>query len=351
MLILFLLLSCGVVPTTLNNNIQKGKPVISRNNNNTTITPKDNNNLLCGQSPPRRLAFVWYLANSMGYPCAILASVQKLRTDLELPHCIETVVIYNSNMGLKLESSEMATTIAKLNASGLVTRFYGFDDIPQTHADSKHRQYYHGVLTKLSIFRLSDYDRILFMDADTYPLMPLHFLLLGLPGGSSSSDTAAANSSTNLDFWAIRPSWLPSPEQQICSVLLILRPCPSIYQQIQERYFITAPTNNSTATTTTTTTREVEMYDMNILQDFFRWDQQVGLLPGSLLVLDGSVEAQQQQQRSSRIFENAALLHFSIKKPWHRDTRHLYLDARLNVLHKEWKRFVKPYCPDLKTLT
>ena len=31
------------------------------------------------------------------------------------------------------------------------------------------------------------------------------------------------------------------------------------------------------------------MYDMNILQDFFRGDQQVGLLPGSLLVLDGSI--------------------------------------------------------------
>src|SRR5262249_8063857 len=108
--------------------------------------------------------------------------------------------------------------IAKMREMGMVTRLV---TVPRY----VHGWYFRDCLVKLRIFELSDYDRVVYIDADAIPLKSLDSLLT-LP----FEEPVAAPSA----YWLPQPSWTSS--------LLVVKPSAELWNRVR-RHFASAAEN------------------------------------------------------------------------------------------------------------
>jgi len=157
---------------------------------------------------------------------------------------------------------------------------------PMAWLESAPIGYYRHCLTKLRIFQLLQYDRVIYFDADSLPLHSLDFLF-------------AAGSGEPL----LAPPVYWAPEPRFCSALLVIRPDLDSFRRCAAHFPDAAAQN---------------LYDMDILNRVFAPD--AGILPKSVFALDSEWTEQDGRyclDEPDKRFRECALVHFSAKgKPW-----------------------------------
>ncbi len=217
-----------------------------------------------------RFAYVFYATNDV-YALGALVAIKQLK-HLQVQDEIEFVILHLSlsdHILVKIEEMEViAKPVSPLN-------FYS----PDNH--------YKDCLIKLRVFHLIQYDRIVFLDADSLPLKNLDHLFT-LPFKESIA--------------APRAYWLPQPF--ITSLLLVVNPSLILWNQVQ-KYFETAEENN--------------LYDMDIVNYAFK--DEIHFLPDTYACLNTEWEDQNRpfyfDSPEHNYDEEIKVVHFSaLGKPW-----------------------------------
>jgi alpha-N-acetylglucosamine transferase len=122
-------------------------------------------------------------------------------------------------------------------------------DLPPRSKDWLPKSRFRDVLSKLRLWQLTDYDKILFLDADTILLAPLDSIFtdpeLSMPmpviQNSSVDRSAAALPSSYLlsasaDTWGNQTLWLqpgPGHQEYLCACFMLLTPSENLFQYYQ----------------------------------------------------------------------------------------------------------------------
>ena len=146
----------------------------------------------------RRRAYVFYATNDL-YAVAVLVFVRLLR-GLGIPGGTDVVVLH-------LPLSEYL--LARMHSMQIVTRLV---PAPRFVRD----RYCRHCLVKLRVFGLTEYDQVVYVDADAIPLRPLeHLFEIAL------AERLAAPSA----YWLPQPFW--------ASYLLVVRPSAELWSRVQ----------------------------------------------------------------------------------------------------------------------
>ena len=152
-------------------------------------------------------------------------------------------------------------------------------------------RYYRHCLTKLRIFQLVQYERVVYVDADSIPLRSLNDLILLPLQGPIAAPTA---------YWLPQPFWT--------SALMVVRPSMENWRRIIRHFDRAAKTS---------------MYDMDILNAEFRLEIQS--LRSGIFSLDSEWEHIDRPNffgNPKEAYDNVSVVHFSsIGKPWSYSTR------------------------------
>jgi hypothetical protein len=237
---------------------------------------------------PNDWAFVSYATNDI-YACNNLILFESIRMHLPKGEQVpaDFVSIVSSGVSDKYRK--------KLTESGIKIEAVETFSSSDTRADPTWKN----SLTKLHLFQLEQYKRVVYADADALAVKDM-LPLFNLPSSF---------------LWAPRAYWLEQPLFQ--STLLVAEPDKRYYDILVN------------ALDSQKTSGKV-LYDMDILNEVFK--DYVGLLPGSHVLLNGDLKAGQ-KDHSGAVYgdwvtnldaqKNAYLIHFSESprggygKPWH----------------------------------
>ena len=157
--------------------------------------------------PSHRAAYVFYATDDR-YALAVLV-VRRFLERLETREDADYVVIH---LGV---SSRL---VAAMRASGMIT-------VRSTPLRFVYEDWYRDCLTKLRVFQLTEYDRIIYLDADTIPLKPLDELF-DLPD--------------DVTIAAPRAYWLEQP--WVTTFLMVVKPREDHWSRV-EAHFASARAN------------------------------------------------------------------------------------------------------------
>jgi hypothetical protein len=236
-----------------------------------------------------RLAFVFY-ATDEDYAVAVLVFVQLLR-DLGIRDDADVIVLHlpiGSSIVKKMKQMGIANRVQlplapamaeKMKRMGITSRLF------ETPPSVKNAFYRHCFL-KLKSFQLVEYDRVLFIDADSIPLKNLDYLL-----SLQISEPVAAPRA----YWLQQPFWT--------SALFIAQPSDASWARV-ERHFETADERNS--------------YDMDIINCEF--SNEIQSLPPATFCLNTEWEDANQRglfPDPVEAYDSVAVVHFTaVGKPW-----------------------------------
>jgi lipopolysaccharide biosynthesis glycosyltransferase len=150
----------------------------------------------------RRFAYAFYATND-DYGCSVLSNIRQLRK-LNISQEIDIVVVY-----LKKLSPHI---VFEINRTNVKTKLV--DSLPYNKA----KTYYRDVNTKFRVLQLYEYDRIVYVDADTIILKNMDHLFLLPP----------------VDLAAPRAYWLQQPA--FTSLLLVITPSPQLWERRIAKY-------------------------------------------------------------------------------------------------------------------
>ncbi|KAJ3162658.1 hypothetical protein HDU86_003631 [Geranomyces michiganensis] len=239
----------------------------------------------------RKLAYVFYVTNDQ-YACACLAIVASLK---HVGYRADAALVALVTSGVSSRRLQQLRDMGiRTDAVDVVRNENGGAD--PTWKDS---------LTRLWVFKLVEFDRIIVLDVDGTVVKPLDHLF-DLPPAP---------------LWAARAYWLPQPFFQ--STLYVIQPSKQLYDaQIatHERIQREEPDRS--------------MFDMDITNEAF--SDSVALLPGSLALLNGvfkaSAGATEPVYGTGTVADMAAVVayvHFTeapgggYGKPWSLPGRHI----------------------------
>ncbi|KAJ3017146.1 hypothetical protein HKX48_003700 [Thoreauomyces humboldtii] len=224
---------------------------------------------------PRNLAYVFYLTRD-SYACACLTLVASLR-QVGIHPDIKLVALVTRSVSpdrlKQLERAGIRTDTIKPIRTPIT------DDMDSTYGLS---------LTRIAVFGLVEFDRIVVMDVDGAPL------------------------------WAPRAYWLPQPFFQ--STLYVIEPSVALYEA------------QMAIARTTFRAGAKQKFDMDIANEAFR--DTVALLPGTVAVLNGDFRANGASTSGhghltvDELAETAYYVHFSESplggygKPWYKNPTH-----------------------------
>jgi FkbM family methyltransferase len=215
-----------------------------------------------------RYAYVFYATNDT-YAIAVLVFVRLLRR-LGIRDDVDIVVLH-----LRLSRS----IVAKMRKLGMVTLM-----VPELGRG--HHRHYKDCFVKLRSFQLSDYDRVVYVDADAVPLKSLDDLL-ALP-----FDGAVAAPSA---YWLPQPSWT--------SALMVVRPSRAHWNRVKRSLALAS---------------EKRSNDMDFVNREF--GAEIRTLPRDVFCLNSEWEDVDQPTFFGDFVEtysNVSVVHFTaLGKPW-----------------------------------
>jgi hypothetical protein len=227
--------------------------------------------LLDRLSRPRsgnRLAFVFY-ATDEDYAVAVLVFVRILQ-ELGIRKDADVVALH-----LPLNAS----IVEKMRRLGIRTRLVA--PVPGVKV-----WHYRHCLVKLKVLTLTEYERVLFVDADAIPLRSLDDIL-SLP---LSGPIAAPRA-----YWLKQPAWT--------SALLVLRPSMALWARVK-RHFGMASRHN--------------FFDMDIVK--LEFGKEIESLPSTVFCLNTELEAASPSGLFAdpvEAYSRISVVHFSaVGKPW-----------------------------------
>lgn len=286
-------------PFDTNHRAQRHHQTVSHDDRGMYTLNEDNNS-----RRRHSMAYAFYATNDK-YAVAVLVVYRLLRR-LVVRDDVDFVVLH-----LGVSPGLLAT----MREVGMIT--IECEPLPYVHDE-----WYRHCLTKLRIFQLTQYKRVIYMDADALPLRSLDELF------DLSDDYGVA---------APRAYWLDQP--WVTSFLIALRPRPDLWRRV-EKHFESA--------------RETRRYDMEILNIEFR---------DELLFLDdeyGCINVEWESRSTPCHFgdpraaiSRIPIVHFSaVGKPWEYSTseiRELRPDAYdiFFDLWARWRREMKAVLADI----
>ncbi len=219
-------------------------------------------------SGKQRFAYVFYATNDE-YAVAALVVVRQLK-QLRVREDADFVVLY---------LSLPAPVLSKMHEMGIVTK--RVEPLPYIR-----HKYYRHCLLKLRVFELVEYERIVFLDADTIPLQDLDHLF-----SLEFSEQVAAPDAYWLD------------DLDVTTVLLLVKPSLELWKRIQKR-FSSAAENN--------------YFDMDIVNVEFK--NEIYMLPAEYSCLNSEWEDLDRPfyfGDPEKSFQRIKVVHFTaIGKPW-----------------------------------
>ena len=228
-----------------------------------------------------RLAYAFY-ATSNKHLCAVLVNVLALKQS-NSSSSIGFVLVYPSNVSLSPMQLERA------RKSGIDLREVEPLEGPPSTTDTFEQgvqNYYNNVFTKLRIFQLYDYDRLVYLDADAIVFRNLDHLFF-LP---------------DVFLAAPRAYWLTQP--QFTSMLMVIKPSSRTWTRIKRHL-----------------PPEQRMYDMDILNTEFK--DEILVLPNEYALLNNLWDRTDLSigykfgPKYSKLEKEAFFVHFSLLgKPW-----------------------------------
>lgn len=240
------------------------------------------------------LAYAFY-ATSSQYALAVIVFVSLLRR-LGLREDVELVLIHTPLPVSLLEQARRA---------GLTTREVRPAPLPQGG-------YYRHSLVKLRIFELTEYDRVIYADADAIPLRPLDSLFdLDLPGPLAAPAA----------YWLDHPFW--------STHLMVIRPSLDIASRLGRHF----PPESSSG-----------WADMDIVNHELR--REITTLPPAITLLNSEWERGGRLADPAGTYAKTSLVHFTaLGKPWS------YTPARVHALRADahplffemWERWWTAY--------
>ena len=248
-----------------------------------------------------RRAFAFY-ATCHEYAIAVLVFVQLLKR-LGIDGNTDLVVIH-----LPLEE----WVLSKMRAMGIATV-----EVPPLFP-MKNRYYRH-CLTKLRIFQLLQYERVVYVDADSIPLKDLNHLMLMPLDGPIAAPTA---------YWLPQPYWT--------SALVVVRPSIETWQRVSRQFERAVKTS---------------VYDMEIVNEEF--GAEIETVPAGVFLLNSEWEHADRKKifaDPNDAYFKASVVHFtSLAKPWSHSTRRvtrLRPDAHpiFFELWEKWRRTRDEVC-------
>jgi hypothetical protein len=242
---------------------------------------------------PRRFAYAFYATNDT-YGIAVLVFIHLLRR-LGIRSGVDLVLLH-----LKLSSG----VIERIRQAGVITR--RVDRLPYVHGFG-----FDDCLVKLRVFQLTEYERVIYVDADAIPLHPLDALF------DVSFDEPLA---------APAAYWLPQPFRT--SLLLVVKPSGALWSRIS-RHFHSASENG--------------YFDMEMINVEFA--NEIHTLPDAIVALNSEWE---DIHRPSYFadpkegYRKVWVVHFTaLGKPWSysvEQARRLRPDAH-PVFHELWEKW------------
>lgn len=216
-----------------------------------------------------RLAFVFY-ATDEPYAVAVMVFVHLLR-QLGMRPDADVIVLHRP----------LAAWITdKLNEMGITTR------LVEPVRKLIHRYYRH-CLVKLRIFELTEYERVLYVDADAIPLNSLDYLL---------SQPITAPVAAPRAYWLRQPQWT--------SALLVAQPSMANWNRVK-RHFGSAA-------------RRWSVFDMQILNREFA--HEIQSLPPTAFCLNSEWEDARRPgyfADPAKAYASVSVVHFTaLGKPW-----------------------------------
>lgn len=215
----------------------------------------------------KRFAYAFY-ATDYTYAIAALTLVKRLR-QLHARQDADMVVLH---------TALPAHLLNRMRALGVVTR--------RVRAPAKLRGHYRDCLTKLLVFQLVDYERVVYVDADAIPLKSLDFLF------TFQFDAPVA---------AARAYWLPQPFWT--TYLLVVKPSLELWKRVN-RWM-----GSETASLKN---------DMDIIN--LEFGGEIQTLPAGVTCLDSEWEDARRPgffPDAAGRFSAVALVHFTaLGKPW-----------------------------------
>jgi hypothetical protein len=240
-----------------------------------------------------RYAYVFYATNDT-YAIAVLVFVRLLR-QIGVREDADIVLLH-------LELSPRLA--AKARAMGVHTRQVA--PLPYVSGSG-----YEDCLVKLRIFDLTEYERIVYVDADSIPLRRLDALF-----DLEFDELVAAPTA----YWLPQPFW--------GSYLLVVKPAPALWKRVS-RHFESASQKG--------------FYDMDIINA--ELGGEIRTLPHGIVCLNSEWECMNKPRCFDDLGEtyaNASLIHFTgLGKPWFytvEDARRMRPDAHL-VFYDLWEKW------------
>ena len=250
-------------------------------------------------------AFVFYLAQE-SYHCAALVNVQRL-LDLGKRPDIDVVFMVSQSLSL--------TEAARSHALALGVRYKLVDALElgemTNEATADFVDYYWDSMLKLHAFNLTEYQRVLFLDADQLVLRNLDVLFTSIP----SADLAAPRAYWLLpgEFpegyqsagWAADNGPEVGPQMKFGSYAMLIEPSSRLWTRLHGKYY---PGNRPSFT---------DMFDMDLLN--FEFKDEVVLLPGGMVISSTDFLSEEGDTRPANVqqlanitawFNNAYILHF-----------------------------------------
>lgn len=218
--------------------------------------------------PRNRQAYVFY-ATSHAYAIAVLVLVRLLQR-LGMRDDADLLVLH-----LPLPSH----VLTKMREMGIVTRL-----VPELRYID--HPYFRDCLVKLRIFHLIEYDRVVFVEADTMPLKSLDDLLDFTFDGPVAAPSA---------YWIPQPCWT--------SALLVVRPSAAAWSRVSRRFSAAAAK---------------QFYDMDIVNAEF--GAEIQTLPSGCFCLNSEWEDVDRPGFFGDFvdtYSKASIVHFTaLGKPW-----------------------------------
>ena len=262
-------------------------------------------NSLSALGSNKRLAYAFYAAQD-DYHCACLVHVKRL-IEFGRDTAIDLVIIiphiYTARVDL-LEKGQKLGVIYKHVSNLDVGRF-------TNSATSQLTGYYTGVMSKLHAFNMTEYDRVMFMDADQMLLKSPEALFNSVPDAMLAAPRA---------YWLLpgtfpkgyrTEGWPPGngpevgPQMKFGSYLMLIQPAEHLWSRLYSKYYKDGKPVFQ------------DYFDMDLLNIEFKDD--VTLLPGNLVVLSNDYMNKGADERPVNVrhipqttwFQNAYIMHFS----------------------------------------
>eukprot|EP00095_Tigriopus_kingsejongensis_P001240 maker-scaffold160_size295910-snap-gene-1.41 protein:Tk01240 transcript:maker-scaffold160_size295910-snap-gene-1.41-mRNA-1 annotation:"hypothetical protein DFA_05069" len=270
-----------------------------------------------------RFAYVWH-ATSKTYLCSALTAFIILR---DIRRVTQGSKDFQVDFVLVMVPEDLSDTASQ----GLLQRWKYEGGVVRNFTSLKKgikSSYYRGTYQRFHAFKLVEYDRIVIMDADGFPLKNLdHLFQVILP---SNTSLAAPQG-----YWFNRnglsqgePGLCPNTELVvITSVMLVVDPSLELFSRV-ERHF------GSLKFGTTQ-----QNYDMDILNKEFSCNDNIFILPKHYGTLDSEYNPDQKLYQKNKLcqsFGHVQYLHFSANgKPWTRGSNgnHYYLASYRFEVH------------------